>query len=320
MKKLLVFLLSLICCFTASGLYGCSNSVNLTFVAPDGAPALAISKLICDKDRLSTNKNVDYNIVSAKEIQTYLSSGTADLVLAPVNLASKLYKASSQTDHYVMVAVITHGNFYIMSTKEISASDLSGETIAVPMQGAVPDWTMQMTLKKHNLFGSVNLEYYAEPSNIVPLILSGAVSIGLIPEPAATNLVNKAQNQSKTIYRLDLQELYDSAQKSYPQAVLMVKKSVIENNPTLISTIETKIAESVGWAKTNTADAVSTIANKIATTLSASTLSAQAIDGCNIYWQSAISAKASVQAYIEGIREIDNTKASQVQDDFFYIP
>ena len=50
-----------------------------------------------------------------------------------------------------MVAVITHGNFYIISTEEIIVNDLKGKQIAVPMKGAVPDWTLQMTLKKYGL-------------------------------------------------------------------------------------------------------------------------------------------------------------------------
>ena len=118
---------------------------------PDGAPAIAVSKLIKDGDDLSTGKNIEYKVVSSQEIQANIASGSADLMLVPVNLASKLYKTHDKNDHYVMVSVITHGNFYIMSTEQITVNDLAGKQIAVPMQGAVPDWTLQMVLKKYNL-------------------------------------------------------------------------------------------------------------------------------------------------------------------------
>lgn len=319
MKKLLTFLLAVICGVSTILCCGCGSSGKYTFVAPDGAPAIAISKLIYDKDKLSTGKNVDYKIITAKEIQTHLSAGTADFILAPVNLASKLYKASGQTDHYVMAAVITHGNFYIISREQITASELSNKQIAVPMQGAVPDWTLQMALNKNNITGAT-FNYYSDASQIVPMILTEKENIGLIPEPAATALTKKAASQQISLYRLDLQELYDSQTKAYPQAVLMVKKSVIQNNGQLISALENKITASVAWAKTNTVDAVSAISSIFATTLAAPALSADIIDACNIYWQSASEAKSSVQAYINGIIDIDDKKAAAVQNDFFYIP
>ncbi len=166
--------------------------------------------------------------------------------------------------------------------------------------------------------GKANVKYYATPADIVPLILAGNETIGLIPEPAATALQNNAKKQGKTLYRLDLQELYDSEEKAYPQAVLMVKKSVLGSHPNLPSVIQNKITESVSWAKQNTATAVSAIGSKGQTTLKAPALSESVIDACKIYYQSAESAKSSVNAYINGIIEIDETKANPVQDDFFY--
>lgn len=166
--------------------------------------------------------------------------------------------------------------------------------------------------------GKVNFKYYSTPADIVPLILAGKETVGLIPEPAATALQNNAKKQGKTLYRLDLQELYDSENKAYPQAVLMVKKSVLGSHPNLASTLETKIAESVNFAKQNTADAVKAISSHGATTLKAPALGESAIDGCKIYWQSASDAKKEVTKYVDGIREIDESKANEVKKDFFY--
>ena len=38
--------------------------------------------------------------------------------------------------------------------------------------------------------GKANVKYYATPNDIVPLILAGNETIGLIPEPAATALIS----------------------------------------------------------------------------------------------------------------------------------
>lgn len=185
--------------------------------------------------------------------------------------------------------------------------------------------TLVITLASFGVLGCgelqedvVNVKYYATPNDIVPLILSGTETIGLIPEPAATALQNNASKQGKTLYRLDLQELYDAVDKAYPQAVLMVKKSVLGSHENLASILEQKITESVAWAKQSPALAVTAISNNGTTTLKAPALSPSVIDACKIYWQGATDAKNSVNEYINGIREIDQTKANAVSDDFFY--
>ncbi|MBQ9734600.1 MAG: hypothetical protein IJV95_01955 [Clostridia bacterium] len=166
--------------------------------------------------------------------------------------------------------------------------------------------------------GKVNIKYYADGQVVVQSILGGSETIGLVPEPAATALTKNAAKQGKTIYRLDLQELYDGTEKAYPQAVLMVKKSVLGACPDVVSTLQNKITESATWIKTNAAAAVTAIGEHGNTTLQAGELTESAIDGCKIYWQSASDAKSSVKTYINKIVDIDATKATAVNDDFFY--
>ncbi len=163
----------------------------------------------------------------------------------------------------------------------------------------------------------INVKYYANPSDIVK-IFGTTETIGLIPEPAATNLTKKIQKQGGSIYRLSLQDLYDSEEKAYPQAVLMVKKSVLGSNPGIVDILKNKITESVNWVKTNPADAVNAISERGVTTLTAQTLTSDVIDACKIYWQDAENSKTSVRNYINDIVEIDPSKASNVDDDFFY--
>ncbi len=167
--------------------------------------------------------------------------------------------------------------------------------------------------------GKVNIKYYPEGKDVVKSIMAGNETIGLVPEPAATNLeANYLKQKGSPLYRLDLQELYDKDTKAYPQAVLMVKKSVLGANPNLVNSLQTKITESASWIKQNQSFAVDAINSKGGATLDAQTLTESAIDGCKIYWESAIGAKTSVKNYINKIIDIDSTKASAVSDDFFY--
>lgn len=164
--------------------------------------------------------------------------------------------------------------------------------------------------------GGVNVKYYNAASDIVPLMLSGKETIGLIPEPAVTNLEKAFSKKGQAIYKMDLQELYDSEKKAYPQAVLMVKKSVLTSQ--MFNSLSTDITASVEWAKEKPSNAVSAISGKFATTLNANTLTASAIDGCKIYFESSTEAKQSVNKYIDDIRSISQDSASVVDEDFFF--
>ncbi len=181
--------------------------------------------------------------------------------------------------------------------------------------------TVSFSACDNNRKGQVGIKYYAEGANIVSAMLSDEETIGLVPEPAASNLINKAAQQSKTIYKLDLQELYDADVKAYPQAVMMVKSSVLATYPNILEVLS-GIDGNVNWLKQegNATEAVNAIKTKFeASTLVAGSLSTSAIDGCKIYWQSAIDAKQQVKSYINEIISIESSSAKAVNDDFFYV-
>lgn len=137
----------------ASGEFKKFNSDTVKVVAPDGAPALAIAKFIFinDKETFGTDKEFSYSVVAAGNIGAAVMQGTGDIVILPVNAASKLYKANS-ADTYKMVSVITHGNLYIMSSAPVaSLADLAGKTVGVIGQGLVPDLTFKAVLYKNGM-------------------------------------------------------------------------------------------------------------------------------------------------------------------------
>ncbi len=164
--------------------------------------------------------------------------------------------------------------------------------------------------------GDVKIKYYKDGATVVQMMNSGAETIGLIPEPAVSNIEKAFAKQNKAIYKMDLQELYDSETKAYPQAVLMVKKSVITES--LYENLNTAITNSVAWAKQNPKGAVLTIKDKFASTLNENTLTGTTIDNCKIYFEGAEDATASVKDYIDNIRSIEEQSANVVSDDFFY--
>ncbi len=328
MKRLLCFILGILTVIASLfGLTACGTvgENDFAFYCPDGAPALALAGFIHDDEQFGQDKKITYHVVSGTEISAAATEKKAGFIIMPVNTATKIY--NQKDSPYVMAAVITHGNFYIMSSTELSsASDLVGKVIYVPMRGKVPDWTFLSVLKANEIeyvesdtavSGKVAIKYFNEGSDVVkalPKDNDGSI-VGLIPEPAATNV---SKSKTAYAYRLDLQELFDSVSKTYPQAVLMVKKSVADNNAALVNAITNAFAEKLQWTKSNVGEAVSAIKNiYAASTLNAATLSATVIENCKIYWQGSAFAKDSVKSYISRIRGIDASSANEVDDTFF---
>lgn len=114
---------------------------------PDGAPALAMAKLI--KDNAQFERKVEYTVVSSANIGPSVVQEKADVAVLPVTAASKTV---GNGEKYVMLGVVTHGNIYVMSSEAISSlGDLKGKTIGVIGQGQVPDLTFRYLLNKNDI-------------------------------------------------------------------------------------------------------------------------------------------------------------------------
>ncbi len=335
MKKLLTLILSVITLCTCSFAFACKNTDDdpktFSFYAPDGAPALAVAKFISDGENFGLPQaTVNYNVVSSGDIGGVMIQGKGDFIVMPVNAASKLYKANSDSP-YVMTAVLTHGNLYLMSSDGTSSLDsLKGKVVGVIGQGLVPDLTLKAILsdngKIHDVVvgntatdGKITLRYFEKAPDMIPLLKQGVLSVGLLPEPAATNLTKVASNRTWT--RVDVQELYDANAKAYPQAVLMVKKRVYSAYKTQIDAMGNAFTQNVQWVKQNTELAVSAVNAKLkegaTPSLVATNITSAVVDNCKIYYQASSSAKTDVINYINKIIAVDNASAKAITNDFF---
>ena len=332
MKKFFALFFTLLFGILSAFGVSCANeqTEELTFYAPDGAPALAIAKFINDNENFGMNANVDYKVVSSTDIGGVMSQGKGDFIVMPVNAASKLYKANANSP-YVMTAVITHGNLYLMSSDGTNTLEgLKGKVVGVIGQGLVPDLTLKAILSDSELLeetlvgdtatdGKITLRYFQTATDMIPLLKQGVLTVGLLPEPASTNLTKVANNREWT--RVDVQALYDSTTNAYPQAVLMVRKSVYEQYKTQIDAMDGLFSANVQWVKDNVESAVSVVNSKliegVTPSLDATKITTQVVDNCKIYYQSSQSAKQSVKDYIDRIIAVNAQSAKAITDDFF---
>lgn len=164
----------------------------------------------------------------------------------------------------------------------------------------------------------------------VTLVEISAASVGtmsdfdyyVVAEPMATTRATAANLN----FVGDLQQLYGS-QNGYPQAVIVAKNSLIENNSAFINDFLTAVEENEDWLTAETTE-ISQIVSAITahlpentgSSLSADNLTADVIANCGIRFVSAQEDKTRVQNYIAAVGEIDGSMVGTMTDGFFYAP
>lgn len=326
MKKLLTFCVALILCvFTGFSFAGCGeDEININIYMPDGAPALAMAKLMYDDNDFG--EDVDYNVVASSNISNYILQKKADVAILPINMASKIL---GDGENYKVVATVTNGNLYIVSNKDISTlADLNNEVIGVIGEGLVPDLTLKALLDDNDIDyiesettveNKVAFRYFSDASTLIPMLKNSATSglcFGLLPEPAVSKLLTMASDYN---IELDIQALWDGG--SYPQAVLVAKKSLC-NNKTLINSILNAMRDNESWVLANSSKAVDAINDNLEEGLVASlsnTISSTAIENCNIkvVATSESGEIARMKSYLEKIRSVSSVAVGNYTDNLF---
>lgn len=81
---------------------------EVNIYAPDGAPAISLSKMIADG---SGGADTKYHIVQPTDIGPSVQTGAADIAIMPTNAAAKLYGAGAGI---VMLGVTNFGSLYMI--------------------------------------------------------------------------------------------------------------------------------------------------------------------------------------------------------------
>lgn len=327
MKKLLAKITAVAAAVaSAMPLYACNDDNDGTYkiYMPDGAPAIALSALMD-----SGYSGADFTVVRSEDIAALVSNGSADFAILPVNQAAKLYNGGVDI---VMLSVNTHGNLYIVGGQgdgdTMDLADLKGKTLGMIGQGNVPDLTLRMLLIENNVpfeasktavSGKIAVSYYSDASELLPLFKAGELDYALLGEPAATNSGgNLAINiQDRWLTSFDAQ---------YPQACLVVKGSVIDNDKKFVDKFLKDLTDSDGWAKTNPQKAQKAIADNVKKGMQTSlkALSADIVERCNIKTVAAEDCRDACNAYFDklvGMKDHGITVLDKAPDlDFYYKP
>lgn len=226
---------------------------EISFIAPNGVPATAISKMIKENVQVDDKYNISYSIENTSDIlATAVMKGEPDIAIVPSNLAAQAYNKGIG---YKLVGTTGLGALYLISTEgEMSINDLSGKEVYNIGNGLTPDIVFKAILQENGI-ENVSLSYVGGPTELAPAILGGKAKYAVVPEPALTTILNKNPD-IKVIGSLNnlWKEKFNS-KNGFPQASLIVKENLINEDKDFINKLAEGISNSINWVNENNKDA-----------------------------------------------------------------
>ena len=326
MKKIVKFI-SCMLMFVMLAACSCTKDDKVVDVyVPDGAPALAIAKLMNDEWTKDGYK-VKYHIVNSSTITTHVANGESDIAILPTNAAANLYNKGTDIK---IISSNTWGLLYMVGNADNTApitdlNRLKGEVVAIIGQNQVPDLVFKYILEANDIeyvasdtavSGKVALKYVADGPTMIPLLKTKQLKYGILGEPAATNSTNAAS----TAIVLDIQQAWKDASNStdtYPQASLVAKASFIKNNKGFINDMLEEIDESSTWILENVSSLKDILESHGSTAGATYTLTS--LQRCNIRLVAGSSMKDSVHDFLQSLYDVvPNSIGGKLPDDDFY--
>ena len=258
MKKKAISLIILFLSFTL--IVSCTNKgenleykkLDIDFSYMNGIPGLTVVKLIKDNPIIDKNININYETLSSPDLLvSKVLKEEADIAIVPSNLAAQAYNKGLD---YKIVGTSNWGTLYLLSTEDInSISELKGKEIYAFGKGLTPDLILRYVLSENGLVPDedVKINYLNAASDLGPAFLSGKTNLALLSEPLATNIMMKNEDAKIILDLNDELKSITGVDKGYPQASLIIKGNLIENNPKFVEKFIKLYEESIEWAKKN---------------------------------------------------------------------
>ena len=334
MKKRIVKNITAIICaaFCAVAGFACKREPpqgEWTVYMPDGAPALALAKLMQEDEE---EDGICYRVVRADLIASKVTnkeeSKNADLCVMPVTAAAKLLGSG---ERYVMLGAVTHGNLYILSKTQTAISrenisSLVGKKVGVMQMNNVPGLTFKAVLNQYGIsWQELTNEGTMSEDKVNLTAISGADAVAttaadyfVIAEPAAS-----AQAKNGFSIVGDLQALYGQG-TGYTQAVLVAKRTLVEEEKTRVDAFIEEVEKGAAWLSQATGEElVATVTAHLedatsATSLKAPLLTQEVLSRCGIWYTPSKDCKEETDALLKNLLTINASATATAEERFYW--
>lgn len=263
MKKITALLLSLL--LVVGVFVGCSNdpveenneneiveapkTAELTrVVALKGPTGMGMAKLITDADA-----KYSFELTSMPDdVTSAILSKTVDIAAVPANLASVLYNKTN--GGVKVIALNTLGVLHIVNSdgSVSSIDDLKGKTIGATGQASTPEYVLRYVLKENGIDpdNDVTINFYTDHSELATHMISGNVTIGMLPEPQVSTVLMK-NDACKAVIDLSDEWTKVSPDSALVQGCIVVRSEFLEEYPDSVKSFLDEYKASVEFANEN---------------------------------------------------------------------
>lgn len=300
MKRFLSILITLLILFCNAS---CKEEKPINLYIVDGAPTLAVAKIINDKTL--NGREVKVNIVSgADALNSAIISGNADIIVMPVNNALKLYNNDIKIK---LLTVNIFGCLYIVGKNEkTTLEDFVNNEINLVGKTGTPDISLKYLLNSKGIEYSeeykenaVTLKYI-QNDTVVPSLKAGLINYALIGEPLVSKAMSKVGDLKPLInIKEEWEEITNG--KMYTQAGVVVTDNLIESDYDLVKELYNKLSANKNFVYEN----VSTLNNIVPTesALSSMEFTSEILDRCSLGSIVAKDIKSDIEFYLKSMGE-----------------
>ena len=227
-----------------------AQTIKICF--PGGGPALSIAKLVIEDPIFDENIDIEYEFLNTPDLLvSKILKEEADIAIVPSNLAAQAYNKGLP---YRLAGTSTWGTLHLISTDDIeSLDDLKGREIYSFGKDLTPDLVARYILIQNgiDLESDLSITYLSAASEVGPAFLGNKTNLAIFSEPVSTNVLMK-DTDAKIV--LDFNQEWSNITgigHGYPQASLIIKADLIENNIDFLDSFIKAYGESQVWAKNN---------------------------------------------------------------------
>jgi NitT/TauT family transport system substrate-binding protein len=302
---------------------------KLTLVAPPGPMAIPMAYLAVNDKLADVAEETELVIwENADQLKALVAGGDGDFVTVPSNNAAIFYNKGLE----LRLLDISVWNITYVVTSDPNAAgftDIKGQSLAVSLQGSVPDVMFQYLAMKEGLDPGKDfaLRYATDPTQAAQLLMAGEVQNAVLSEALATAVILQTKDSATPLHKaLAFDEAWAAAagesatgeSARTPIAGVVAAAGVLDK-PEVITAFEREYAAAVEWMLANPEAAgqlVETELPQLGLKAAVMTASLQSITWAHT---PAAEARASLEAFYTALMELSpEVIGGKLPDDGFY--
>ncbi len=336
MKRLLPLLL---CAVIIFGLAGCASGgtasipsssdtssveytpVDINVGGIKGPTAIGMAALMEKAELKTAANNYSFTVSSAPdEVVGKIATGELDIAAVPTNLASTLYKKTESK-----VKVLAVNTYSVLSLLETGSSvnsfaDLKGKTVYSTGEGSNPEYILRFLLEENGLDPDkdVDIRFLASNDELVAKMVSGSISLAVVPEPAASSVLNKSL-LTRRVLNLGAEWDKVAPESSLMMGCVIVRAAFLEEHPEAVAKFLEEYKASVNAVADIDKAAELTVKYEI---IASKEIALSAIPNCSIAYCDGSDMKTRLGGYLKVLFDANpkSIGGALPDDSFYYIP